>query len=477
MKAPFSAYLTEIKGGLRQLIGLLRREYDYVSVLATDSKGLAVRISQHARSVTSETMTTERGIVIRVCKDGQYSEYALNDFNPADPEGAAERISKALAEQQKILAVTNSKVYETGLLSDEPITLFVEKETEQLPETTDVKALVEQCTAISDEAMTLGKDMIECIVNSQSTHICKLFLTEHRDMSQSYVYSEGVVAPVVSREGRNQMGYESVSGLCGPELFEQLKEKAAAAVRTAEELLDAGRIEPGEYDIITSPEVTGLIAHEAFGHGVEMDMFVKNRALGKEYIGQRVGSDLVTMHEGALCAQDVTTYAFDDEGTLAGDVIEIDHGILKTGICDALSALRLGIAPTGNGKRQNFAHKAYTRMTNTIFDSGTDTLEDMIASIDHGYLLEGMESGMEDPKHWGIQCIIKLGREIKDGKLTGRTVAPIIMTGYVPELLGNISMLSADREVFGSGGCGKGYKEWVKVADGGPYLKTKARLG
>ena len=477
MKAPFSAYLTEIKGGLRQLIGLLRREYDYVSVLATDSKGLAVRISQHARSVTSETMTTERGIVIRVCKDGQYSEYALNDFNPTDPEGAAERISKALAEQQKILAVTNSKVYETGLLSDEPITLFVEKETEQLPETTDVKALVEQCTAISDEAMTLGKDMIECIVNAQSTHICKLFLTEHRDMSQSYVYSEGVVAPVVSWEGRNQMGYESVSGLCGPELFEQLKEKAAAAVRTAEELLDAGRIEPGEYDIITSPEVTGLIAHEAFGHGVEMDMFVKNRALGKEYIGQRVGSDLVTMHEGALCAQDVTTYAFDDEGTLAGDVIEIDHGILKTGICDALSALRLGVKPTGNGKRESFSHKVYTRMTNTMFDSGTSTLAEMIASIKKGYLLEGFQSGMEDPKHWGIQCILDRGYEIIDGKLTGKVVSPLVMTGYVPDLLGSVSMASTDRESFGAGACGKGHKEWVKVADGGPYLKAKVRLG
>ena len=84
---------------------------------------------------------------------------------------------------------------------------------------------------------------------------------------------------------------------------------------------------------------------------------------------------------------------------------------------------------------------------------------------------------MEDPKHWGIQCIIKLGREIKDGKLTGKVVAPIIMTGYVPDLLGNVSMRSKDRVVFGSGGCGKGHKEWVKVADGGPYLKTKARLG
>ena len=206
-------------------------------------------------------------------------------------------------------------------------------------------------------------------------------------------------------------------------------------------------------------------------------MFVKERALGAKYIGQRVGSDKVTMHEGALCADSVTAYAFDDEGVTAGDVIEIDHGILKTGICDALAALRLGGQPTGNGKRQNFAHKAYTRMTNTIFDSGTDSVDDMIASVKHGYLLSGTESGMEDPKHWGIQCIVSRGYEIKDGKLTGKVVSPVIMTGYVPDLLGNICMASTDRRVDGNGGCGKGYKEWVKVADGGPYLKTKARLG
>ena len=69
------------------------------------------------------------------------------------------------------------------------------------------------------------------------------------------------------------------------------------------------------------------------------------------------------------------------------------------------------------------------------------------------------------------------GYEILNGKLTGRVVAPIIMTGYVPDLLGSVSMVSGDREVFGSGGCGKGHKEWVKVADGGPYLKARARLG
>ena len=68
MKAPFSAYLNGLRGGLKELIALLRQDYDYVSVLATDSKGLAVRISQRARSVSSETMTTERGVVVRVCR-------------------------------------------------------------------------------------------------------------------------------------------------------------------------------------------------------------------------------------------------------------------------------------------------------------------------------------------------------------------------------------------------------------------------
>mgnify|MGYP002621596838 CR=1 FL=1 len=473
MKAPFSPYLNSIKSALNTLISCLEEDFDYVSALATDSRGFAVRVSQTSKSVGSETMTTERGIVLRVFKNGLYSEYALNTFDPASPLSSAKEIKETLNRQFELLKLTKSAVYDTPVLPDEKETVFVEKETELLPEETDLKALVESLSAMNDRAMTLGGHMLECSASAQSTHICKMFLTKNRDLCQSYVYSEGTVVAIASKDGHTQYGYEGVSGDKGPEIFAELEAKVERSVSVAEELLEADRIEPGEYEVITSPEVTGLIAHEAFGHGVEMDMFVKNRALGKEYIGKRVGSD----NEGALCAEDVTSYVFDDEGTPAGDVTEIENGILRTGICDALSALRLNCAPTGNGKRENFEHKVYTRMTNTIFDSGEDTLEDMISSVKYGFLLEGMESGMEDPKHWGIQCIIKLGREIKNGKLTGKIVAPIIMTGYVPDLLGNISMLTADREIFGTGGCGKGYKEWVKVTDGGPYLKTKARLG
>ncbi len=116
-------------------------------------------------------------------------------------------------------------------------------------------------------------------------------------------------------------------------------------------------------------------------------------------------------------------------------------------------------------------------MTNTYFEPGNDRLEEMIASISDGMLLENATSGMEDPKNWGIQCMVNIAREIKDGKLTGTIFSPVVLTGYVPDLLKSISMMSDRTELGGGGFCGKGYKEFVKVSDGGPYIKARIRLG
>jgi TldD protein len=477
MKAPFSPYLNALAPGMRELVERLGASFDYVSVLSTDSVGFRLSVSRSAKSVSGTNMTTERGNVVRVCRDGQYSEFAFNEL-PGSVEALAEEIRTQLGRQLEVLKQSGVRAYETGVLPDEPLELFVEKETERLPEQEDMKALVERFTALSDRGMEIIPRALDCEVNASSTHISKMFISKNRFLRQSYVYTEGNCASYApSDAGEIKFAYEGVSGCCGPEVLSGLSDVLERIPKTMEEVLGSEKIVPGEYEIITDPGISGLIAHEAFGHGVEMDMFVKGRALGADYIGKRVGSDMVTMHEGALCADDVTSFAFDDEGTPAGDVTEIDKGILRGGICDALSALRLGVKPTGNGKRENFSHKVYTRMTNTMFDSGTSTLEEMIASIENGYLLEGMQSGMEDPKHWGIQCILDRGYEIKNGKLTGKVVSPLVMTGYVPDLLGSVSMVSTDRESFGAGACGKGHKEWVKVADGGPYLKAKVRLG
>ena len=477
MKAPFSSYLAGIEQPLQQLIDILSKGYDYVSALATDSPALQVMLRRGSQSVSTNSLTAERGIVIRVMNEGHYSEYSLNAFDPSDVDGTAKKIASALAAQNAILSSTGTSIYATGRIPDAADEIFYESDVERLPEEADLDALLGQLNGLYAHVMEENPDLLNFMLSVSSTHINKMFLSMNKNLKQSYVIAEAYAISVGMADGRVIPAYSADSGLCGLEIADRLSELAKQSLAKLADLKKAEPITPGEYEVIANPEVAGVIAHEAFGHGMEMDMFVKNRALAKEKMGEKIASSLVTMHEGALCAQNVTSYAFDDEGTRAGDVIEIDHGILRNGICDALSAVRLGIQPTGNGKRQNFEHKVYTRMTNTLFDSGDSTLAEMISSISYGYLLEGISSGMEDPKHWGIQCILTLGREIRDGKLTGKVVSPIIMTGYVPDLLNSISMVSNDRGVYGSGYCGKGYKEFVKVSDGGPYLKMKARLG
>jgi len=208
-----------------------------------------------------------------------------------------------------------------------------------------------------------------------------------------------------------------------------------------------------------------------------MDMFVKNRAKGQEYIDRKIASEKVNMRDGAKSYVEVGTYLFDDEGTLGNDTLIIENSILKAGISDLLSALKLGTTPTGNGRRESYERKAYARMTNTYFEAGEETVEDMVKSIKKGYFLEGYFSGMEDPKNWGIQCVLAKGREIIDGEFTGKIISPVTLTGYVPDLLESISMVSNKPiSLSGGGACGKGHKEWVKVSSGGTYMKAVGRL-
>ena len=207
-----------------------------------------------------------------------------------------------------------------------------------------------------------------------------------------------------------------------------------------------------------------------------MDMFVKNRAKAKDYIGKPVASKLVNMYDGAAATVSAASYFFDDDGIEAKATCIIKNGILQTGISDSLSAMELGSLPTGNGRRESYKRKVYTRMTNTFFGKGNDTLEAMIKSIKHGYYLCQTNNGMEDPKNWQIQCTASYGLEIKDGKFTGEIVSPVVISGYVVDLLSSITMVSDSCKIIGAGMCGKGHKEWVYVSDGGPCLKAEAKL-
>jgi len=476
MKTKYSSYLASVDDTLHSLHKILSDYYEYVSILATDVSGLSVRVGQKQKSVSDYWMS-ERGFVVRVYKNGLYSEYSFNVLDKANINELATKIRLQLDKQLAIIDRKHYQIYRTAMIQEVETELFVEREVKKLPEDVGVEQVVELLTSISDSGVKADKRVFEAMASVSMVHVNKLFISSKKHLRQSYVWSEGSLAGLARSDGKVKMDYRVYSGLKGAEILDEMANGMNEVITSVIELFEADRVIPGEYDIICTPEISGLIAHEAFGHGVEMDMFVKNRSLAKDYIDKPVAAKLVEMHDGAIIADNTSSYIFDDEGVVAQDTTIINAGILKTGICDTLSALRLDKLPTGNGKRQSFERKAYTRMTNTIFCKGDNTLAEMMAGIKHGYLLEGVHSGMEDPKNWGIQCMLTKGREIINGEFTGKIVSPVIMTGYVPDLLKSIDMVGTDIEVFGSGYCGKGYKEYVKAADGGPYLRAKARLG
>lgn len=476
MKVKSSLYLKQVKPLLKSLLDRLLETYSYASILATDAKGMAYNVSNRGTTISEDDMLNERGFVAKVYDGKSYGEYSFNEITNELIPVIVDKIQNSLMPLKNILptAVTES---EYGKLPDETRQVLESTEYIEDPEELGNEQIITLLTKLSNKAKTYNDKVLDCSSSCRYQIYHKIFLSPGKDMEQNVLWTTGSVMVMVSKEEEVKYYYNGYSNLGGTEILKDMEKDVENVADSALALLDSESLTPGEYDCICTPAVTGMIVHEAFGHGVEMDMFVKKRALAEKYIGEYVASPLITMHDGASGVNEAATYFFDDEGVLASDTVVIDKGILKRGISDSQSAMHLGTTPTGNGRRQNYERKAYTRMTNTYFEPGNDKLEDMIASIEYGFLLENATSGMEDPKNWGIQCMVNVAKEIKDGKFTGKIFSPIVLTGYVPDLLKSISMVSDKMELSGGGYCGKGYKEWVKVSDGGPYIKAKICLG
>lgn len=471
MKVKQRDYITKNKPLFKKLVSELLKDYQYVSLLAQDSFAKTYTVSRAGINANENEMFSAIGYVVKVYDGGCYAEYSDNTISE-------EEIKKICKKVKEELTGLGSRFVKSqyDIPKDEECVFSKSTDYEIDPEEFGDEAIIERLKKVHETGMSKDSRIVNFAATITYQKYSKLFLSRNKDMEQNVLWTTGAVQAVIPKGEEMKLYYNPVSLLGGIELIDKLDGMVDDAVKGAIELSTSERIVPGEYECICDPAVTGMIVHEAFGHGVEMDMFVKDRALAKSFIGKYVASPLVTMHDGNA-VNDTATYFFDDEGTLAQDTVIIDKGILVAGMSDLQSAMALGSKPTGNGKRESFERKAYTRMTNTYFEAGKDKVEDMIASIKDGVYLCIPYNGMEDPKNWGIQCMVLCGKEIKDGKFTGKIFSPLVLTGYVPDLLKSISMVSDKLETCGSGACGKGYKEWVKVSDGGPYIKARVRLG
>lgn len=464
----FSKFLDSKREDCKALVSELSKSFKYVSILGSHVTSSRVSINKKSSAI-GEGGLSECGFVIKMHNGKAFFEYSLDDIS-----GDKKELANKILSSVDLDSALSEQTISVDILADDPMKQDFARESD-CDKYTDSEIL-SFCEKMRDKALALDSRLLNVFINVSPFTVSKLFVTKNRELSQTYSWVN-VTAMLVLRDGEKMVqSYGGSYSHLMSKALEDFPPVLENLVKTADKLAKAKPIEPGVYDVITDSTISGLIAHEAFGHGVEMDQFVKDRALAKQYVGKYVASPICNMRDGAASALSTASYFFDDDGVLAHDTQIIKDGVLVAGISDLASATQLGTEPTGNGRRESYKRKAYSRMTNTFFEPGKDKLEDMIASIKHGYMLFNTNNGMEDPKNWQIQCTAEYGIEIVDGKLTDNYVTPVVMSGYVPDLLKSISMVSDDFKVIGSGGCGKGYKEWVSVSDGGPALKVKVKL-
>ena len=464
-----SKYLNERIDFAQEIITVLLQEYEYASILGKDVYGKSVRVTNRAKSI-GDSFEKQCGFVIKVYHQGIYSEYSFAKLEKSLIPEIIKNVKNNLNISKDLL----KDHMNLSLLEDEPLVKDFDRP--MLGKKYSTEEIFNIANKVTEEINKKDERIVQCGLMVETYTVNSFFISRNRRLTQTFSWAMVFPICVMREEDNIKFGRRSYLGNNLEEALNKAQVDGLGVVDDAAALLKAERIEPGEYEIITHPSITGLIVHEAFGHGVEMDMFVKNRAKSRLYINKPVASPLVSMHDGAAATYSCASYFFDDDGVLGQDTLIIDKGILKTGISDVIAANELKTKATGNSRRESPYRKAYTRMTNTFFEPGESSVEEMIKSVKHGYMLFETNNGMEDPKNWNIQCVAEYGKEIKDGKFTGKIVSPVVMSGYVPDLLMSISMVSKDFEIIGAGHCGKGHKEWVPVSDGGPYLKARCKL-
>jgi TldD protein len=279
---------------------------------------------------------------------------------------------------------------------------------------------------------------------------------------------------VVAREGeRIEAGGSGGGGRleysrwCEPSEWHKLADEA---LRKALVNLDAVDAPAGEMTVVLGPGWPAVMLHEAIGHGLEGDFNRKKTSAFAGLMGQQIAAKGVTVVDDGTIDQRRGSLTIDDEGTPSQCTTLIEDGVLVGYMQDRMNARLMGMKPTGNGRRESFAHQPYPRMTNTIMRSGTMTKDEILASVKKGIYAVDFGGGQVDITSGKFVFTMSEAYEIENGRL-GRPLkgASLVGTGF--EALKNISMIGNDSALdWGVGTCGKNGQS-VPVGVGQPTMR------
>jgi TldD protein len=282
---------------------------------------------------------------------------------------------------------------------------------------------------------------------------------------------------VVTAEGsRREIGYQGMGGryeleaLLDPGAWKPL---VAEAVRLATLNLEAQACPAGSMDVVLGPGWPGILLHEAVGHGLEGDFNRKGTSAFSGRVGERVAAPGVTVVDDGTLAGRRGSLNMDDEGTPTKRTVLIEDGVLRGYLQDRLNARLMDTEPTGNGRRESYAHLPMPRMTNTFMLAGEDDPEDVLRSVPNGLYAVSFGGGQVDITSGQFVFTASEAYRIEDGRL-GAPVKGATLIGNGPEVLLRVSRIGNDLALdHGVGTCGKDGQA-VPVGVGLPTIRVDA---
>src|SRR5690554_6261522 len=281
------------------------------------------------------------------------------------------------------------------------------------------------------------------------------------------------ISVIIEHNGRRERGSFGGGGRTDDRFFEA-EERGLAygreAVGQAVVNLDAIAAPAGSMPVVMGPGWSGVLLHEAVGHGLEGDFNRKGSSAYSGRVGQKVASELCTIVDDGTLQGRRGSLSVDDEGSSTNCTVLIENGILKGYIQDKLNARLMGVAPTGNGRRESYAHLPMPRMTNTYMLAGQSDPQEIIRSVKRGIYCANLGGGQVDITSGKFVFSTSEAYLIEDGKITA-PVKGATLIGNGPEAMRQVSMVGNDLALdSGVGVCGKAGQS-VPVGVGQPTLK------
>jgi TldD protein len=292
----------------------------------------------------------------------------------------------------------------------------------------------------------------------------------YRDVRPLVRVNVSIVAGDGERQESGSHGYGGREGFARFLETQSWQGVADNAVRQALINLEAIPAPAGEMDVVLGPGWPGVMLHEAVGHGLEGDFNRKKTSAFAGLMGQRVASKGVTVVDDGTIAQRRGSLSIDDEGTPSNRTMLIEDGILVGYMQDRQNARLMGMKPTGNGRRQSYAHVPMPRMTNTYMLAGERDPGEIIASVKNGIYAVSFGGGQVDITSGKYVFQVTEAYKIEDGKLA-QPLKGAMLIGNGPTDLNRIGMIGNDLELDpGIGTCGKN-GQGVPVGVGQPTLR------